>query len=172
MDKKSRILFIYPNERGMSVVPPAIAILSQLLKQNEHITDLFDTTFYDFDDEFSLGKYSSRIENTLQVRPVDDQSELDNFKKQKKDPIYDLRKKIKSFNPDLLAVSCTCSTQLFSALSSGSIDICRWFRIYMIVSVTKSTCCSILTIILLFTEGLPGPVIIKKLGNDSDISPR
>ena len=57
MNKKSRILFVYPNERGMSVVPPAIAILSQLLKQNGHITNLFDTTFYDFDDNISLGSF-------------------------------------------------------------------------------------------------------------------
>ena len=43
MSKKAKILFVYPNERQMSTVPPAIALLSQLLKQNGHITDIFDT---------------------------------------------------------------------------------------------------------------------------------
>ena len=43
---KAKVLFIYPNERGMSVIPPAIAILSKLLKDAGHQTDLFYTTFY------------------------------------------------------------------------------------------------------------------------------
>jgi len=111
MNKKSRILFVYPNERGMSVVPPAIAILSQLLKQNGHITNLFDTTFYDFDDDISLGSFDKTIENTLQVRPVTNKDDnLYNIDKRKKDPHYDLRQKIKHFSPDLLAVSCTETT--------------------------------------------------------------
>ena len=33
MSRKARILFIYPNERQMSTIPPAIAILSELLKR-------------------------------------------------------------------------------------------------------------------------------------------
>ena len=48
MSSKTRVLFIYPNERHMSTVPPSIAVLSQLLKQNGHVTGLFDTTFYQF----------------------------------------------------------------------------------------------------------------------------
>ena len=46
-----KVLFIYPNERHMSTIPPSIALLSQLLKDNGHRVDLFDTTFYEFDDE-------------------------------------------------------------------------------------------------------------------------
>ena len=82
MDKKARILFVYPNERGMSVIPPAIAILSQLLKQNDHTTDLFDTTFYEFDDDISLGNLDQGLENTLQVRPVTSKEKsLNSFKR-------------------------------------------------------------------------------------------
>ena len=51
MKNKSRVLFVYPNERQMSTIPPAIALLSQLLKQKGHITDIFDTTFYEFEDD-------------------------------------------------------------------------------------------------------------------------
>ena len=49
MKNKSRILFVYPNERQMSTIPPAIALLSQLLKDKGHVTDVFDTTFYNGD---------------------------------------------------------------------------------------------------------------------------
>ena len=50
----ARVLFLYPNERGMSTVPAAIAILSRILKDAGHITDLFDTTFYEFVDEIAI----------------------------------------------------------------------------------------------------------------------
>ena len=54
MSKKARVLFVYPNERQMSTIPPAIALLSQLLKQDGHITGIFDTTFYEFEDDIKL----------------------------------------------------------------------------------------------------------------------
>jgi hypothetical protein len=43
--KDCRILFLYPNERGMSTIPPSITSLSQILKDEGHQTALFDTTF-------------------------------------------------------------------------------------------------------------------------------
>ena len=46
MSRKTRILFVYPNERQMSTIPPAICLLSQLLKQNGHTTGIIDNTFY------------------------------------------------------------------------------------------------------------------------------
>ena len=59
--KRAKILFIYPNELGMSTVPPAIALLSQLLKDKGHKTDVFDTTFYKFDDEITVGDTNQAI---------------------------------------------------------------------------------------------------------------
>ena len=44
-NKKIKVLFVYPNEREMSTIPPAITLLSQLLKDEGHTTDVFDTTF-------------------------------------------------------------------------------------------------------------------------------
>ena len=43
--KDCKILFLYPNERGMSTIPPSITALSQILKDEGHQTALFDTTF-------------------------------------------------------------------------------------------------------------------------------
>ena len=39
-------------------------------------------------------------------------------------------------------------------------------------SVIQSTCCSIDTIMLLSTDGLPGPVMVNRFGNPATVSPR
>ena len=111
MTKKTKVLFVYPNERAMSTVPPSIALFSQLLKQKGHITDIFDTTFYEFEDDLTIEVADKEMEKSLQVRPILDVDD-DNLHLKKKfaDPAIDLRKKITEFKPDLLAVSCTETT--------------------------------------------------------------
>ena len=95
----------------MSTIPPAIALLSQLLKDKGHYSDIFDTTFYEFDDDISHEDDDKASIKSLQFRPVVDADD-DNlhFKKKKTDSAQDLRKKIIEFNPDLLAVSCSETT--------------------------------------------------------------
>ena len=39
-------------------------------------------------------------------------------------------------------------------------------------SATQSTCCSMETIMLDSTDGLPGPVIMNRLGNPAEAMPR
>ena len=39
-------------------------------------------------------------------------------------------------------------------------------------SATHSTCCSIATIMLVSTDGLPGPVMVNRLGNPATVRPR
>ena len=113
MSKKIKVLFVYPNERQMSTVPPAIALLSQLLKNNGHATDIFDTTFYEFKDDIAIGDVDKGAEASLQNRPIADVDDDDlHFKKITTDPADDLRKKIIEFRPDLLAVSCSETTFL------------------------------------------------------------
>ena len=70
MTKKTKVLFVYPNERAMSTVPPSIALFSQLLKQKGHITDIFDTTFYEFEDDLTIEVADKEMEKSLQVRPI------------------------------------------------------------------------------------------------------
>ena len=86
-------------------------MLSQLLKNSGHTTDVFDTTFYKFDDEIAIGDVDKGAERSLQNRPVlnVDDDNL-HFEKQSTDPAVDLRKKIIEFKPDLLAVSCSETT--------------------------------------------------------------
>ena len=111
--KDARILFLYPNERGMSTIPPSIAGLSQILKDEGHVTSLFDTTFYKFDDEISIEDSDKIRSDVLETRPVLDRDDDDlHFKKTTRSAIDDFRKAIIEFKPDLIAVSCTETTFL------------------------------------------------------------
>ena len=118
--KGIRILFLYPNERGMSTVPAAIAILSQLLKDAGHETSLFDTTFYKFDDELTPEGFSGEatdavMTKSLNYRPVQDIDDEDRyFKKTTESAVEDFRDLVTEFRPDFIAVSCTETTFLRS----------------------------------------------------------
>ncbi len=90
MSSKTRVLFVYPNERQMSVIPPAIAIMSQLLKDNGHVTGLFDTSFYEFEDNISVGDSDKQQTESLQARPITDKDDDDlHFSKINTDPAAD-----------------------------------------------------------------------------------
>lgn len=99
-----RVLFLYPNMHGMNMLPPAIALLSTLLKQRGHQVDLFDTTNYRIPGEEGFDSDKLK-EKHLNVRPFD-ASILDNAL-HATDVHQDFRKKIESFQPDLIAASCT-----------------------------------------------------------------
>ena len=83
MSNKAKILFVYPNERHMSTVPPSIALFSTLLKNEGHMVDLFDTTFYEFDDDIAHEDVDLASEKSLQVRPILDADD-DNLHFEKK----------------------------------------------------------------------------------------
>ena len=66
----------------------------------------------------------------------------------------------------------TCATHSSSASTVASIAARPCASKWVMHSAIQSTCCSIDTIMLLSTEGLPGPVIVKRLGNPATASPR
>ena len=41
-----KVLWIYPNTYGMYMIPPAVALLSAILKKQGHKSEIFDLTFY------------------------------------------------------------------------------------------------------------------------------
>ena len=41
-----RVMLMYPNLRGMNMLPPAIGLLSAVLKRAGFEVKLFDTTYY------------------------------------------------------------------------------------------------------------------------------
>lgn len=106
--KDCRVLFLYPNERGMSTIPPSIAVLSQILKDQGHETGLFDTTFYKFDDELAIEDSDEVDAKALTVRPIRDIDDDDlHFKKTTNSAVEDFKSSIDDFKPDIIAVSCT-----------------------------------------------------------------
>ena len=72
----------------------------------------------------------------------------------------------------IAAQSWLCCIQPASAWGVGSMVVRPSLRSRTRQSLTQSTCCSIDTIMFDSTDGLPGPVIMKKLGKPTDIRPR
>ena len=99
------VLLIYPNMYLMNMLPPAIALLSSILKQEGYNVDLFDTTFHITDESFNSDKEK---EKHLQVRPFN----LEGTKIQPKttNVLEDLIKKVETFQPDLIAMSAVEDT--------------------------------------------------------------
>ena len=68
-----KILLLYPNGKGMAMLPPGISLLSAVLKRNGFVVDLFDTTQYDSIKEDGVKEsidHTKVMENKLQVRPA------------------------------------------------------------------------------------------------------
>ncbi len=97
-----RVLFIYPNTYGMNMLPPAIALFSALLKREGHEVDIFDATYYSTD--YGNDSDGSKADN-LNVVPYDD-NEI-GIRKKETYWLDDIRNKVDSFQPDLIAISST-----------------------------------------------------------------
>src|SRR3984957_20380873 len=70
------------------------------------------------------------------------------------------------------ATSRTCATQFSSASACASMRLSPSSRKYPMQSATHSTCCSIDGSMLVSTAGLPGPVMVKRLGKPAMPRPR
>ena len=102
-----RVLFLYPNERHVSIVPPSIAILSAILKREKISVDLFDTSLYPTE-----GLDSDEIrEKNLSVRPTKSE---DKVKLKHTDKFVDFFEKVASYKPDMIAATVTDSTILLA----------------------------------------------------------
>ncbi len=97
-----KVLFVYPNTYGMNMLPPAIALFSALLKERGHRVDLFDATYYQTDYGVdSDGTKATRL-NVVPFNPDEKGILLRNT-----DWRDDIREKVQSFAPDLIALSTT-----------------------------------------------------------------
>ena len=105
-----RVLFIYPNTYGLNMLPPAIALFSALLKQRGHSVDLFDATYYQTDHGIdSDGTKATRL-NVVPFSPNEN-----GIKMRATDWRDDIKEKVKSFQPDLIALSTTEDMWLLGA---------------------------------------------------------
>jgi anaerobic magnesium-protoporphyrin IX monomethyl ester cyclase len=95
-----RVLFLYPNLMLQTMYPMAIAVLASVLKRAGYEVDSFDTTFYETEaktaNEYNVEK--------LQIKPFDARKQRESLKPLER-MIPDLREKVESFQPDLIAVS-------------------------------------------------------------------
>ncbi len=103
MNKKGiNVFFIYPNTFGMNMLPPAIALFSALLKEKGHKVELFDTTYYAVD--HGIDSDGSQVDK-LAVLPYDMKDR--GIRLKTSDWKEDVKKQIKKFKPDLIAMSTT-----------------------------------------------------------------
>ena len=96
-----KVLFVYPNSYGMNMLPPAIALLSAVLKEKGHSVELFDTTYYKPD--FNTDSDGTKVER-LNVLPFGAGGFTPEIKTDWRD---DFKNHVHSFNPDLIAMSST-----------------------------------------------------------------
>jgi len=100
IDKKMKILFIWPNKDAPFYRPINIALLSALLKRDGHDTKCFDTTFFDFGfSTISEITTTARIHKPVDLSPYNlGKKSADNIEK----IFLDF---LKDYNPDVVAVS-------------------------------------------------------------------
>jgi anaerobic magnesium-protoporphyrin IX monomethyl ester cyclase len=94
-----KVLLIYPNEMMLNPPPVSIGVLTAVLKEAGVSLDLFDTSYYP---TFSQTSDKAK-EINLQVRPFDFGERSVSLKKT--DMFEDLRNKVETFQPDLIAIS-------------------------------------------------------------------
>src|SRR3989344_7871251 len=99
MDKKFKILLVYPSIPGMLVLPSAIGLFTAILSQAGFELDLFDATLYKTEvsvspekrvDYLQARKFSYKKNLGIELRP---------------DLLGSFRAKIDAFKPDLLLFS-------------------------------------------------------------------
>jgi len=104
-----KILLIYPNIRGMNMLPPAIALFSAILKQEGHEVSLFDATDYPNPEDTNFNSDKVKEKN-LNARPFDDTMLKISFKEE--DVCKAFIRHVEDFSPDLMAMSCVEDTFL------------------------------------------------------------
>ena len=97
-----KVLFIYPNNPGMIIPPPSLALFSALLKSQGHKIEIFDFSFYS--SGHGVDSDGSRMEN-LNVVPYDLGSK--GIKLRNSDWKLDIINQLKRFQPDLIAITST-----------------------------------------------------------------
>lgn len=99
MSKDFKVLFIYPNTEMATLVPMNLSLLAPCLKQAGFEVELFDTTFYKWE-EISFEQKKVEL---LQIKPFS-YAEKGIFYN-KTDMYEDLVKKVTEYRPNLIAIT-------------------------------------------------------------------
>ena len=100
-----KVLLVYPNLRGMNMLPPAVGLMSAVLKRSGFEVQLFDTTYYErLGDDHAEADSDQMKVNKLMARPFKMPKEVT---VKKTDVFEDFKKEAGAFSPDLIALSAT-----------------------------------------------------------------
>lgn len=98
-----KVMLLYPNFRGMNMLPPAIGLLSAVLKKAGHTVQLHDTTYYESIDGNNFDSDASKADR-LMAKPYKMPHQIS---LKRSDCYEDFKKEVEAFQPDLLALSAT-----------------------------------------------------------------
>lgn len=105
IDKKFRVLFLFPNESRVGVPPSNLAILSACLKKAGNDVKLFDCSMYQ-----SIN-YNEKQDNIREKLGHVKKTNIDEFAPLKTSNVYDdFVNLVNSYNPDIIAISVVDST--------------------------------------------------------------
>jgi radical SAM superfamily enzyme YgiQ (UPF0313 family) len=97
---KLRIFFIYPTPFKVSGLPVGVAVLNAVMKEDGHLTRIFDTAFYDFNKEPDQTKKRAEREMSKEVKNEDLY-----LTENTTDLVEDLLSAIAEFRPHLVSFS-------------------------------------------------------------------
>lgn len=121
-----KILLFYPNIRHESLIPPSIALLSRILKNEGHEVALFDSTDYEID----LGRIDTKQAEANRSRVDPDRAKSDRLqviptraieRDSKGDVFQGFLDMVSDFGPSLIAVTSTESTFLLATAILGKL---------------------------------------------------
>ena len=99
MTSRFKVLFIYPNTEMATLVPINLSLLAPCLKERKIDVDLFDTTYYKWEDV----NFEQKKVDLLQLKPFSYKEKGVDYRDT--DMYEDLRKKVNDFSPDLIAIT-------------------------------------------------------------------
>jgi len=99
-----KVLLIYPNIRGMNMLPPAIALFTAILRKEGYEVRLFDSTDYPNPENTTFDSDKLKEQN-LNVRPFDDTKLKVSFIEE--DVFKAFEDCVRNYQPDLMAISVT-----------------------------------------------------------------
>lgn len=100
-----KVLLFYPNFFGMNMLPPAMGLFTSILREHGHEVAMFDSTQYGNVEGFDVVDFDKMKSDNLNARPFDDS--LLQANRKSGDCIEDMKKLLASFQPGLIAMSCT-----------------------------------------------------------------
>lgn len=99
-----KVMLIYPNYKGMNMLPPGVALLSAVLKERGFDVRLFDTTPYERIEGMFIADSDKSKSERLMARPYTMPKKV---LSKSSDCFEDFEKEVLDFKPDLLALSTT-----------------------------------------------------------------